>query len=250
MKYQRKTVHAVAQAGRLRPIIEEVTEMAAAAAAVDFGTQHPKGAVFGLAERVLERLIKTRPAGAALEFGVGGEQRQVAAGAGEGALAGLPQQRARPPPPGPVLAQDLVLLRRELRPPFRIGLFDLELLSGLYRRDPQPAECGKAKQAGGRGKQDAAINHKGLRANELTDGFAPRYGATPQKLQRPGAIFLTFQRAPLPARACRLLRAKLPGTWIPSPRFCPVPRTRAARDVLEVAGPAAADGAAAAFRPG
>src|ERR1700712_1363509 len=80
MKYQRKTVHAVAQAGRLRAVVEEMTEMAAAAAAVNFGPQHSKGAVFGLADRVLERLIKTRPAGAALEFGFRGEQRQVATG--------------------------------------------------------------------------------------------------------------------------------------------------------------------------
>src|SRR5882757_10661816 len=76
MEYQRKAVHAVAQAGRLRPIVENVTEMAAAAAAVDFSPQHPEGAVFGLADRILKRLIKTRPAGAALELGLRREQRQ------------------------------------------------------------------------------------------------------------------------------------------------------------------------------
>src|SRR5258707_14983747 len=73
MEYQRKAVHAVAQAGRLRPIIENVTEMAAAAAAVDFGPQHPEGAVFGFADGIVERLIETRPAGAALEFRLRGE---------------------------------------------------------------------------------------------------------------------------------------------------------------------------------
>src|SRR3979490_108069 len=67
VKHQRKTVHAVAQRGRLRPAVEDVTEMAAAAAAVDFGAQHPKGAVFGLADGVVERLIETRPAGPPLE---------------------------------------------------------------------------------------------------------------------------------------------------------------------------------------
>src|SRR5580693_5967838 len=87
MEHQRKTVHAVAQAGRLRAIVEDVAEMAAAATAVNFGAQHAEGAVLGLADGVLERLIKTRPAGAALEFGVGREQRQVTAGAGEDALA-------------------------------------------------------------------------------------------------------------------------------------------------------------------
>ena len=65
MKLQRKAVHAIAQAGRLRPIVEDVTEMTAAAAAVNFGPQHPKSTVFGLADRVFERLVKARPAGAA-----------------------------------------------------------------------------------------------------------------------------------------------------------------------------------------
>src|SRR5712672_3213173 len=73
MEDQRKSVHAVAQAGRLRPVVEDVTEMAAAAAAVNFGAQHPKGAVLGLADGVLERLIEARPAGAAFEFRLGGE---------------------------------------------------------------------------------------------------------------------------------------------------------------------------------
>src|ERR1700687_3464437 len=134
MEYQRKAVHAVAQAGRLRPIVENVTEMAAAAAAVDFGPQHPKGAVFGLADGVVERLIKTRPAGAALEFRLRGEQRQVAAGAGEDALAMLLEQRAPSRTLGALLAEDLILLRRKLRTPFRIGLFDLEFLRGVCRR--------------------------------------------------------------------------------------------------------------------
>jgi hypothetical protein len=43
--------------------------MAAATAAVDFGPQHPEGAVLGFADGVVERLIVTRPTGAAFEFG-------------------------------------------------------------------------------------------------------------------------------------------------------------------------------------
>src|ERR1700686_5785476 len=89
MKHQRKTVHAVAQAGRLRPVVEDVTEMAAATAAVNFGARHPEGPVFGLADGVLERLVKTWPAGAAFEFRLRGEQRQVTAGAGEDNLGML-----------------------------------------------------------------------------------------------------------------------------------------------------------------
>src|SRR5581483_8082301 len=90
---------------------------------------------------------------------VGGEQRQVAAGAGKEALAMLLQKRARPRPLGALLAQDLVLLRGELRAPFVVGLLDLELFGGLRGRRPQPAEGGEAKQAGQRGEQDAAVNH-------------------------------------------------------------------------------------------
>src|SRR5216683_885646 len=140
MEYQGKAIHAVAQAGRLRPVVEDVTEMAAATAAVDFGPQHPEGAVFGLADRVFERLVEARPAGAALEFRLRGEQRQVAAGAGEDALAMLLEQRARSRTLGALLAQDLILLRRQLRAPFRIGLFDLEFLRGVCRRSAQPSE--------------------------------------------------------------------------------------------------------------
>src|SRR3977135_3324809 len=138
MEDQRKAVHAVAQAGRLRPIVKDVTEMAAAAAAVNFGPQHPKGAVLGLADGVLERLIKTRPAGAALEFRLRGEQRQVAAGAGENALAMLLEQPTRSRTLGAFLAQDFVLLRRQLRAPFGIGLFNLEFLRGVSGRPSQP----------------------------------------------------------------------------------------------------------------
>src|SRR6202158_4841618 len=167
MEYQRKAVHAVAQAGRLRPIVENVTEMAAAAAAVDFGPQHPKGAVFGLADGVVERLIKTRPAGAALEFRFRGEQRQVAAGTGEDALAMLLEQRARSRPLGALLAQDLILLRRQLRAPFRIGLFDLELLRGVGRRSAQPPEGRKAEQTGDGRQQNTAVDHDGLRSKRI-----------------------------------------------------------------------------------
>ena len=54
-----------------------------------------KRAVGRGADRVRQRLIEARPAGAALELGLRREQRQVAAGAGEGALALLAIERAR-----------------------------------------------------------------------------------------------------------------------------------------------------------
>src|SRR6266853_1169007 len=62
MEYQGKAIHAVAQAGRLRPIVEDVTEMAAAAAAVNFGPQYPESPVFGLADLELLRGVGRRSA--------------------------------------------------------------------------------------------------------------------------------------------------------------------------------------------
>src|ERR1700722_16970208 len=165
MKLQGESIHAVAQAGRLRSIVENMTEVTTAAAAVNFGPQHPEGAVFMLADGIFKRLPKTRPAGAALIFRFRGEQRQIAAGTGEDALAMLLEQRARPGAFGAFLAQDFILLRRQLRAPFRIGLFDLEFLRGICRGTAQPAEGGKAQQTGDGREQDTAVNHdEGLRA--------------------------------------------------------------------------------------
>src|ERR1700681_3337683 len=163
MEDQGKAIHAVAQAGRLRSIVEDVAEMAAAAAAVNFGPQDPESPVFGLADGVVERLVKTRPAGAALEFRLRREQRQVAAGTGEDALAMLLEQRARSRTLGALLAQDVILLRRQLCAPFRIGLFDLELLRGVRGRGSWRAEGRNAQQTGDRGEQDTAVDHDGLR---------------------------------------------------------------------------------------
>src|SRR5215472_12530629 len=85
---QRDAVHAVAQPGRLRAVLEHVPEMAPAAAAMHLVAYHEVGGVARGGDRVLERLPEARPAGVAVELGRGGEQRQVAARArkGPGAL--------------------------------------------------------------------------------------------------------------------------------------------------------------------
>src|SRR5258708_6581221 len=95
MEQQGEAVHAVAQSGRFRAVIEDVAEMTATAPAVNLGTSHAEGGILAFADRILKRLIETRPSGAAFEFGLRGKQRQVAAGAGEGALAMFLEQRAR-----------------------------------------------------------------------------------------------------------------------------------------------------------
>src|SRR6202035_2508017 len=71
MKHQCEAVHAVAQARRLRAVVEDVAEMAATASAMHLGAQHAEGPVFRLADRVLQRLVEARPAGAAFELGLG-----------------------------------------------------------------------------------------------------------------------------------------------------------------------------------
>src|SRR3954470_24936931 len=90
-----EAVHAVTQAGRPRPVVEDVSEMAAAAPAEHFGAAHSEAGVGAGQHGVGEGAEEARPAGAALELCVGGEQRQSAAGAGEDALAVLVEKRAR-----------------------------------------------------------------------------------------------------------------------------------------------------------
>src|SRR5579871_3704837 len=164
MELERETVHAIAQAGRLRTVVKDVAEMAAAAPAMDFDALHSEGPVFVGPDGILERLIEARPAGGALEFRLGGEQRQIATGAGEGALAMLLEQRTGPWTFGAFFPQDFILLRGELGAPFLVGFFDLELFRGAGGFAAQPTQGGKAEQTGGGCKQDTAIDHGGLRA--------------------------------------------------------------------------------------
>src|SRR5262245_65983085 len=87
-------VHAVALAGTERAVVEHVAEMAAATPAMHLGAQHEQRAVVRRADRIGERRVKARPAGAALKLGVGGEQRKLAGGTDESALALLGIERA------------------------------------------------------------------------------------------------------------------------------------------------------------
>src|SRR6185436_13308204 len=89
---QREAVDAVAQPRRLRSVLEHVTEMPAAAAAVHGRAYRPETAVVGRGDGVRKRLPEARPTRAAVELHVGREQRLVAAGAVEDALAVLAVQ--------------------------------------------------------------------------------------------------------------------------------------------------------------
>src|SRR5215208_33116 len=81
------TIVAVALPGRRRAVVEDVALMPLAARAVVFGARQDQLQVGLRADRTGDRGIEARPAGAALVLGLRSEQRQVAAGAMEAALA-------------------------------------------------------------------------------------------------------------------------------------------------------------------
>src|SRR5260370_39873736 len=83
----RDAVHAIAQAGRSRTVVEDVAEMAAALRAMNRRPADAQRAVVRGADGVLQRLPETRPAGMAVELGRGREQSELGAGAGEAAGA-------------------------------------------------------------------------------------------------------------------------------------------------------------------
>ena len=77
LELQRHAVHAIAQARGLGAVVEDMAQMAAAAAAMHFGADHHLAGV-GLGEHGAgQRLPEAGPAGAAVVFGVG---REIAAG--------------------------------------------------------------------------------------------------------------------------------------------------------------------------
>src|SRR4051812_1977250 len=110
LELQRDAVHAVAIAGRRRPIGEDVSEMAAAVGAVGLDASHAVAAIGGRPDRALDRSIKTRPAGPALVLRFRREERLPAAGAAERSGALLLQQRTAATVLGAMFAQDVELV--------------------------------------------------------------------------------------------------------------------------------------------
>lgn len=149
---ERDAVHAVAQAGRRRAVVEHMAEMAAAAAAVHFGADHPERRVGVGADRVVERFPEARPARMAVELGGRREQREVAAGARERAGPVLGVQRAAVRPLGAGFAQDRVLGGREPAMPFGVAERDLER-GGLGRAGGRRGERAADQRAAAGGRQ-------------------------------------------------------------------------------------------------
>src|SRR4051794_17928521 len=109
--------------------------MTAAAAAMHLSADHEKAAVGMGLDCVFERLVKARPAGAAVEFGGGIEERLTASGAMiDTGIVNL-VERAGAGALGAVLAQHPVLRRVQPRSPFLIAVLDLEfLMRDVFRR--------------------------------------------------------------------------------------------------------------------
>jgi hypothetical protein len=105
-------IYAIAQAGRWWPIVEDVAEMAPAATTMRFRSDHSVAFIGGSLYRIGCRIVEARPAGAAFEFPLRGEQRLIATRADECAGTLLEVQRAAAGRLGAVLAHDLVLLWR------------------------------------------------------------------------------------------------------------------------------------------
>src|ERR1700730_17963120 len=77
VEHQPETVDAIEQSGRLRTVVDDMDEMADGDAEMHPGTVHVEGAILGLADIALDRLVEARPTRAALELGLRGEHRQV-----------------------------------------------------------------------------------------------------------------------------------------------------------------------------
>src|ERR1700674_4592705 len=112
--------------------------MAAAAAAMHLGALHAPAAVGGALDRSRHRIVEARPAGAALEFLLRGEQRLFAARAIERAGALFVIERAASRPLGAVLAHDVKLLGREQLLPLRLGMRHRILLGVRLRAHGAP----------------------------------------------------------------------------------------------------------------
>src|SRR5215472_13276051 len=137
--------------------------MAAAAMAGHSGAGHAERTVLALVDRVLQRRPETRPAGAALEFGLGREQRQIAAGAAESTVAMLVEQRAGERPLGAFAAQHIKLFRRQQLAPLVVAVGDfVNAALGAGDMRPRQPQDGERNGGGACVKQMSAGEHSVL----------------------------------------------------------------------------------------
>src|SRR5262245_52574268 len=123
LKLERDAVHAVAFAGGRRSVGEDVAEVPAAIHAVDLGPGHPVAAICCGFDGIGQRRPEAGPACSTLELRRRVEQRLAATCATKRAVAFLFVKRTGAAHLGAVLAQDFVLLRRELGTPLLVVLW-------------------------------------------------------------------------------------------------------------------------------
>src|SRR6266851_1248412 len=153
-------VDAIAQARRLGTVIEDVTQMAATAIAVNCGSHHAEAHILGRPDSSLDRRPEAWPAGAAVEFRGRGEQVEVTARASEVASPLLVQQRAGEGALGRTHAQHCKLVGRQELAPLGVGMRDLEGLTPRRSDPPWRNRC--RSKADGRVDQKTASRHHGL----------------------------------------------------------------------------------------
>src|SRR5208337_2907760 len=122
LEFQGDSIHAVALPSRLGPVVEHVAEMTAAAPAMHFRSWNDQAVIVRGADGVLDRREKARPASAAVEFGFGAKERQIASRTSEQTGAMLVIERAGIWPLRPALLQHLELFGGQDPLPFRLRL--------------------------------------------------------------------------------------------------------------------------------
>src|SRR6185437_15825359 len=128
LERHRRDIHAIPQSRRLRPVGEHMPEMPAAFRAMHLGPRHEQGAILRGADTTLDRRVKTRPAGAALELGRRVVDRRAATRTDEGAGSLFLVERAGPGALRAVLAQHMIRLWAELAAPLLVRFLDREVL--------------------------------------------------------------------------------------------------------------------------
>src|SRR6185312_3890792 len=122
-KRQRGRVDAIALAGGLGAIGEDVSEVGAAGGAGGFDAPHAESPVFMLFDGVRgDGVVEAGPAAAGVELGLRLEQRSIAGGAVVQAIGVVVGQGAGEGTLRALFAHHVVLLRRELGAPFGVSL--------------------------------------------------------------------------------------------------------------------------------
>src|SRR6202040_1856674 len=151
---------------------------------------------------------EARPAGAAVEFGLGAVERKIAGGAVEPAGAMLVVERARERAFRAVLAQDLELRRGEQTAPLVLAVRDFERLRVGFARVQQGRHGHRGRHAGAADENFASIHVGLLACSKLTSSACPTIARAAGRARNcsgrtytaPGASCSNADDSPPPAR--------------------------------------------------